>query len=69
MAAGTITGGAFIEFFYQNAHKVLNKTNVPTFCHYDIASLITLDYNSSKSFSYNLDFNKYLFETLIESHE
>ncbi|BCL65811.1 leucyl aminopeptidase family protein [uncultured bacterium] len=69
MAAGTITGGAFIEYFYNNAHKVLKKNNIPTFCHYDVASLIEIDYNNSMSFSYNLDFNRSLFELLLENHE
>lgn len=69
MAAGTITGGAFIEYFYNNAHTVLNKKNIPSFCHYDIASLIEINYNNSMSFSYNLDFNRSLFELLLENHE
>lgn len=69
MSAGTITGGAFIEHFYNNAHLVLGKKNIPTFCHYDIASVIEINYNRSMSFSYNLDFNRSLFELLLENNE
>jgi leucyl aminopeptidase len=55
--AGTIIAGMFTEHFYDNAHSKLNKLNKPSFCHFDIAPLITLDYfKNNISYSYNLLF-------------